>query len=172
MKFSPFDWSLLTKARKVTTGRVEVRLTRPGAVLVAQEGVTAPLGFGTHVKATLTGPCLVSVVWPDKPGEAYLYDPFVEQAATAEASYTNPERSMESGSLDLVRMVDRQVKLAIQEQRRQEQQRRRVERQERAQPTPDLDQATHEGDQAGELDADQDEARTPPAKEGDADAGK
>lgn len=122
-KFDVFQWAVLPKeGQPVHGGYVHVKMTEPGCVMIMQEGVLAPLGFGTDVKGSVTGDAHMQVIFPkgSENAIAFYFEPLAGPEATDEPSYLNADRSMESGSLDVARAVQRQVRLEMRRQMMEE----------------------------------------------------
>lgn len=116
MRFSPYDWSEVTKPGEFQehSGRLELRASAPVAIIVRQLGVDAVASYGAHHVLEVSGPFEWRVADDKSPPLVYVFTPnaHVVSAGDVGESFTNLDmREHQGGNFLAVSRQLRQMRL-------------------------------------------------------------
>jgi len=112
MRFNLYAWSEISEGWHTCDERVQILLSRPGAVFVTQEGVETLLGFGSEFDAKIDGKFAVRYESADPSCRAYLYTPHARAIPASGDILTNLDRvPSHSPMMEAVLRAVRQMKL-------------------------------------------------------------
>lgn len=131
MKQTVFDWQEVKHGFE-TQERLQLRLSRPGAVYIEQEGYEILLGFGSTFDAKISGRFKVNLEI-EEGARAFVKARTVDQIECTGEVFTNIDRqSHESGAVLEVRRAIREMQLMQMQFRRENQEAVKLQRAEKA----------------------------------------
>lgn len=113
MKFDPFVWDEVKTNEEIQRpkGKLQLRLSAPGAVYVTSQGYEALVGYGTSFDLDLAEPHSIRVE-AGKGIRAFIYAPAPTTFVAVGEVFTNPDRlPHESGSMAEVLRARRMLEI-------------------------------------------------------------